>query len=34
MPRTRRGAAAARVGVRVPGIYADLLLREGASVSA
>jgi hypothetical protein len=32
MPRTRRGAAAARVGVRVPGIYADLLLRERDSV--
>jgi antitoxin (DNA-binding transcriptional repressor) of toxin-antitoxin stability system len=32
MPRTRRGAAAARVGVRVPGIYADLLLREREGV--
>lgn len=32
MPRTRRGAARARVGVRVPGIYEDLLLRERDSV--
>jgi hypothetical protein len=32
MPRTRRGAAPARVGVRVPGIYEDLLLRERDSV--
>jgi hypothetical protein len=32
MPRTRRGVAAPRVGVRVPGIYADLLLRERDSV--
>jgi hypothetical protein len=32
MPRTRRGASPARVGVRVPGIYADLLLRERDSV--
>lgn len=32
MPRTRRSAAAVRVGVRVPGIYADLLLRERDSV--
>ena len=32
MPRSRRGAAAVRVGVRVPRIYADLLLRERASV--
>jgi hypothetical protein len=32
MPRTRRSAAAGRVGVRVPGLYADLLLRERGSV--
>jgi hypothetical protein len=30
--RIRGGSALARVGVRVPGIYADLLLRERASV--
>lgn len=28
MARSRRSAVAARVGVRVPGIYADLLMRE------
>jgi hypothetical protein len=33
VPRTRRGVAAARVGVRVPGIYEDLLRRERDSVA-
>jgi hypothetical protein len=28
MPRTRRGTGSARAGVRVPGLYADLLRRE------
>ena len=32
MPRTRRGAAPARVGVCVKGIYEDLLVRERDSV--
>ncbi len=28
MPRTRRGMGSARAGIRVPGIYEDLLRRE------
>jgi hypothetical protein len=28
MPRTKRGVGSARAGVRVPGLYADLLRRE------